>query len=127
MRWRGARVLPCGFLRVTIPTNKGWLTYFGVAANPRGLLVGQVASYQPIQPHWFLPLLGVDPISRGQGHGSAMLLHLVARFDRDWQLAYLDSTNSRNVPLYERHGFERLGAINAGSCSPVYPMLRRSR
>ena len=74
-----------------------------------------------------LPLIGVDPICRGQGHGSALLAHMVARFDRDRQLAYLDSTNSGNVPLYERHGFERLGVINAGSCPSVYPMPRRPR
>jgi hypothetical protein len=34
-------------------------------------LVEQMASYQPAEPHWFLPLIGVDPISRGRGHGSA--------------------------------------------------------
>jgi ribosomal protein S18 acetylase RimI-like enzyme len=90
-------------------------------------LVQQMASYRPAEPHWFLPLIGVDPICRGQGHGSALLAHMVARCDRDGQLAYLDSTNAKNVPLYERHGFERLGVINAGSCPPVYPMLRRPR
>jgi hypothetical protein len=86
-----------------------------------------MASYQPAEPHWFLPLIGVDPICRGKGHGSALLAHMVARCDRDGQLAYLDSTNSRNVPLYERHGFERLGVIKVGSGPPVYPLLRRPR
>jgi GNAT superfamily N-acetyltransferase len=88
-------------------------------------LVQQMASYQPAEPHWFLPLIGADPIRRGKGYGSALLAHMVAQCDQ--QLAYLDSTNSRNVPLYERHGFERLGVIKVGSCPPVYPMLRRPR
>ncbi len=90
-------------------------------------LVDQMASYQPTEPHWFLPLIGVDPVSRGQGLDSALLAHMLSRCDREHQLAYLDSTNPRNVPLYERHGFERLGVIQAGSCPPVYPMLRRPR
>jgi hypothetical protein len=29
-----------------------------------------VASYQPAEPLWFLPLIGVDPVCRGRGHGS---------------------------------------------------------
>jgi ribosomal protein S18 acetylase RimI-like enzyme len=88
-------------------------------------LVQHMASYQPAEPHWFLPLIGVDPTCRGKGHGSALLAHMVARCDSDRHLAYLDSTNPRNVPLYERYGFERLGVIEAGSCPPIYPMLRR--
>jgi hypothetical protein len=31
------------------------------------------------------------------------------------------------VPLYERHGFEVLGSIQAGSSPTVVPMLRRPR
>ena len=39
-------------------------------------------------------------------------------------VAYLESSNLRNVPLYERHGFEVLGPIQVGG-SPVFtPMLR---
>jgi hypothetical protein len=38
-----------------------------------------------------------------------------------------ESTNPRNVPLYERHGFERLGTIQSGSSPPLFPMLRRPR
>ena len=90
-------------------------------------LVAQMTSFQPAEPHWFLPLIGVDPMSRGRGRGSALLQHMLGQCDRERQLAYLDSTNARNIPLYERHGFERLGVINAGSCPPVFPMLRKRR
>ena len=90
-------------------------------------LVRQMGSCQPAEPHWFLPLIGVDPICRGKGHGSALLAHMLARCDCEGRLAYLDSTNPRNVPLYERHGFERLGVIKVGSCPPVHPMLRKPR
>jgi hypothetical protein len=81
-------------------------------------LVAQMTSFQPAEPHWFLPLIG---------RGSALLQHMLAQCDREQQLAYLDSTNARNIPLYERHGFERLGVIRAGSCPPVFPMLRKPR
>jgi GNAT superfamily N-acetyltransferase len=62
-------------------------------------LVQQMASYQPAEPHWFLPLIGADPTRRGKGYGSALLAHMMAQWDHDQQLAYLDRTNSRNVPL----------------------------
>ena len=29
-------------------------------------------------------------------------------------MAYLESSNPRNIPLYERHGFEALGEIQVG-------------
>ena len=90
-------------------------------------LVAQMTSFQPAEPHWFLPLIGVDPINRGRGRGSALLQHMLARCDRERQLADLDSTNARNIPLYERYGFERLSVIKAGSCPPVFPMLRKPR
>lgn len=88
-------------------------------------LVQQMTSYHPTGPHWFLPLIAVDPVCQGQGYGSRLLAYMVTQFDRGQQLAYLDSTNPKNVPLYERHGFKRLGVIRAGSCPPVYPMLRK--
>jgi hypothetical protein len=42
-------------------------------------------------------------------------------------LAYLESSNLRNVPLYERHGFKVLGTIQAGGSPPITPMLRKPR
>ena len=47
--------------------------------------------------------------------------------DRDGVLAYLESSNLRNVPLYERHGFEILGTIQAGGSPTITPMLRKPR
>ncbi len=42
-------------------------------------------------------------------------------------MAYLESTNPLNVPLYERHGFEVVGTIEVGDAPAVYPMVRRPR
>jgi ribosomal protein S18 acetylase RimI-like enzyme len=85
----------------------------------------QMASYHPQEPHWYLPLIGVDPARQGQGYGAALMKHVVTAFDRDGALAYLESTNPRNISLYERHGFESLGRIQAGGSPPIVPMVRR--
>jgi ribosomal protein S18 acetylase RimI-like enzyme len=84
----------------------------------------QMDSFHPTEPHWYLPLIGVDPTAQGRGLGSLLLQHALAVSDRNQVPAYLEASNSRNVPLYERHGFRRLGEIQAGSSPTIYPMRR---
>lgn len=87
----------------------------------------QMAQYHPREPHWFLPFIGVDPLQQGKGCGAALMQHALAPCDRDGALAYLESSNPKNIPLYERHGFELLGTIQAGTSPPIFPMLRKPR
>ena len=75
----------------------------------------QMGKFHPEKPCWYLPLIGVDPTSQGRGYGSALLRYALEQVDRAGAPAYLESSNPRNVPLYERHGFEVLGSIQAGS------------
>jgi GNAT superfamily N-acetyltransferase len=57
-------------------------------------------------PHWFLPLLGVNPPNQGQGVGRALLRPVLERADRDALPAYLWTAKARNVPFYQQQGFE---------------------
>jgi GNAT superfamily N-acetyltransferase len=57
--------------------------------------------YHPSQPHWYLPLIGVDPVHQRKGYGSALLQHVLLQCDRDHAPAYLESTNPANIRLYE--------------------------
>ena len=98
------------------------------AAGDAGpVIFEQMAKYHPTEPHWYLPLIGVDPAHQGKGHGDALMRYALERFDRDKLAAYLESTNPRNISLYRRHGFEALGTIQAGSSPTLVPMLRRPR
>jgi ribosomal protein S18 acetylase RimI-like enzyme len=90
-------------------------------------LLEQMGGYHPSEPHWYLPLIGVDPARQGQGYGSALLRQVLAICDRDGSLAYLESSNPRNIPLYERHGFEVMGRIQSGTSPTIVPMLRKPR
>ena len=85
----------------------------------------QMDAYHPSEPHWYLPLIGVDPTWQGRGLGAALLQHTLARCDREGIPAYLESSNPRNISLYERHGFAVVGTIQAASSPPLYPMLRK--
>jgi ribosomal protein S18 acetylase RimI-like enzyme len=86
----------------------------------------QMSRYHPSEPHWYLPMIGVDPTKQGKGYGSALMRHALIACDGENEPAYLETANPRNVPLYERHGFELLGTIQIGSAPTVFPMLRRS-
>jgi ribosomal protein S18 acetylase RimI-like enzyme len=87
----------------------------------------QMAKYRPTEPHWYLPLIGVDPAHQGKGHGDILMTYALAQCDRDHAPAYLESSNPRNIPFYRRHGFESLGSIQVGSSPTLVPMLRRPR
>jgi len=87
----------------------------------------QMGRYHPSESHWYLPLMGVVPSQQGKGFGSALLQHTLLQLDRDNKLAYLESSNPRNIPLYKRHGFELLGTIQIGTSPSIAPMLRRPR
>ena len=89
-------------------------------------LLEQMGRYHPSEPHWYLPLIGVDPAYQGRGCGSALMREALAEFERDGRPAYLESTNPKNIALYERHGFELLGTIQAGTSPPLFPMLRKA-
>jgi GNAT superfamily N-acetyltransferase len=90
-------------------------------------VMGEMAARHPEEPHWYLPFIGVDPGAQGRGLGSALLAQSLALVDADHLPAYLESTNPRNVPLYERFGFRVIGEIQAGSSPPMHPMWREAR
>lgn len=101
-----------------------------VSASIRGDLFAvfeQMATYHPSEPHWYLPLIGVDPAHQGKGYGSALMTYALQQCDRNHSMAYLEASSPRNVPLYRRHGFEVLGTIQVGASPPIVPMVRQRR
>jgi ribosomal protein S18 acetylase RimI-like enzyme len=90
-------------------------------------LLDQMGAAHPTMPHWYLPWFGVDGARQGRGIGSQLLRNCLRFVDQDHLPAYLESPNPRNIPFYERHGFEITGVSQAGACPPVYSMLRSQR
>ncbi len=58
--------------------------------------------------HWYLMILGVDPPRQGRGIGAALLRPALAQADAERLPCYLETVKARNVPFYQRHGFEVL-------------------
>lgn len=95
-------------------------------AEDIGQVMQQMAKYHPIGPHWYLPLIAADPIWTGRGLGAALMKHALQRCDEEGVPAYLESSNPRNISLYERHGFRIVGKIQHGSSPTLTPMLRNA-
>ena len=79
----------------------------------------------PVQPHYYLFELAVEPRCQGRGIGSALLRHGLERCDREGRPAYLESSNPRNNPLYERHGFRVVERHTLGEDGPPVWLMWR--
>ncbi len=82
-------------------------------------------TFHPIEDHWYLSFLGVDPLNHGRGLGSNILKKNLERIDKEGVVAYLESSNPKNISLYERHGFEIMGKVQEGDSPPIHPMIRQ--
>jgi GNAT superfamily N-acetyltransferase len=77
---------------------------------------------------YIYPLLcKFDPAHQGKGIGSALLSVVLKVRDSQKVSAYLEATSPRNVPLYERHGFEAVGSIQVADSPKIIAMLRKPR
>lgn len=90
-------------------------------------LFEQMAEFHPHVPHWYIPLIGVDPVYHGRGYGAQLMRQGLVACDRAQQPAYLEATSPTNRLFYERHGFRVLGEIRSGDSPPMFPMLREPR
>ena len=87
----------------------------------------QMGEFHPAEPHWYLPMIAVDPFRQGQGTGGKLMKFALERCDEEQMPAYLESSNARNISLYQRYGFEIIGLIRSGGSPPMFPMLRKPR
>ena len=90
-------------------------------------ILEKMEEYHPNEDTWYLPIIAVDPAFQGQGLGSQLMKAGLERVDTEGLPAYLESSNPRNMSLYERCGFVTVGKIEFGDCPPIHPMFRAVR
>lgn len=86
----------------------------------RLLQQGSVFSrHLPREPHYHLQFVGCRTRDQGQGIGASLLKAGLRICDARGMPAYLECSNPRNVPLYERHGFQIRAAQAMGRQGPT--------
>jgi ribosomal protein S18 acetylase RimI-like enzyme len=86
------------------------------------------SKHLPREPHYYLQFIGCRHSDQGRGIGAALLKQGIRICDDRGMPAYLECSNSRNVPLYERHGFEVRSQQAVGRNGPMaWFMWRDSR
>ena len=108
---------------VWLPPERPWMTIGGMVrvgffASP--VMIGwrgfrRIRAYARVKsrlrrnivsgPHWYLTVIGVDPALQGKGWGSRLVRYVSERADAGGVPMYLETTNERNIPFFERGGF----------------------
>jgi len=89
-------------------------------------LLGRFDANHPTDPHFYLGFVATHQDHRGQGLGVSLLEHNLALIDATHMPAYLESSNPRNEPRYERLGWQPTGKFLAGDAdSPALTKMWR--
>ncbi|MDQ3849245.1 MAG: GNAT family N-acetyltransferase [Actinomycetota bacterium] len=84
----------------------------------------EVERRHPVEPHYYLSVLGTEPDRQGGGVGSALLAPVLERCDADGVPAYLESSKESNVGFYARHGFDVTERLQLPNGPPLWLMWR---
>ena len=90
--------------RLRFLKRQGWSV-----ARRWGVVFEALDALHPVEPHWYLGVLGVEGFARSRGVGAALLSRWLAGVDRDGMPAYLETDREENVRFYERAGFSLEG------------------
>ena len=75
--------------------------------------------------HWYLLLLGVDPLFQGKGYAGNLLRAMLARLDEEHLPCYLETQNGKNVAIYQHYGFKVVAEVLVpGTEIALWAMLR---
>lgn len=123
--WRPVDSPPPG---TTLPSPAGVLRALVGAARASQVLAGLAgtAALAPDRPGPYLNYLAVAPAHQGRGLGGRLLRHGLAARAGLPGTPWLATSDPRNVPFYERHGFARRGAHALGAEGPRLTVMHRT-
>ena len=98
-------------------------TWRSLVAGARIMMA--VEGAHPTNPHWYLWILGVAPSAQGKGIGRRLIESAIGLAEADGHPLYLETTNKRNIELYEHFGFcVQQRVAYDGSAPPTWTMIR---
>jgi ribosomal protein S18 acetylase RimI-like enzyme len=78
-------------------------------------------------PHYYLMVLAVDPDHQSKGFGSALMRPVLQKADEEGLPCYLEASNERVIPLYQRHGFKVMEEIKIPDGPSLWAMRRETK
>lgn len=103
-----------------------------------GKVFGKLLSYESFSSkvrdrlapskHWYLNVIGIDPVHQGKGFGGILLRSMFNHVDKEQLPCYLETHEEATVSMYQHYGFEVVGT-GAVPCSEVryWAMLRNAQ
>lgn len=86
----------------------------------------QIEKRHPRGPHYYLQVIGTDPVKQGKGFGGVAMRRHLEIADAAGLPAYLESSKEKNIPIYQSFGFELRGEIPLSGGPTLYPMWRKA-
>lgn len=74
---------------------------------------------------WYLSIIAVDPASQGRSLGQQLLAPTLMEADANEAPAYLETFSLRNLPFYERLGFQTLARFTEPTTQAEYAIMSR--
>jgi ribosomal protein S18 acetylase RimI-like enzyme len=90
-------------------------------------ILGLMEAKHPVEPLYYLFLLGTRPGWQGRGLGSSLMAPVLETCDQDGAPAFLEATSERNKLFYLRHGFEVTDEIPLPDGPTMWCMWRSPR
>ena len=98
----------------------------GPKSLKRGIMIEEMMyADHPKEPHYYLRAIGASSGNQGRGIGSALLEDGLFVCDQRTMPVYLESSNVKNNPLYERYGFRVIDEVTLPDNGPTIWCMKR--
>jgi ribosomal protein S18 acetylase RimI-like enzyme len=97
----------------------------GSDAETRLTAFAKMEEMHPHESHFYLFSLGTHAEYQGQGLGAEVVAPVLEICDAQRLPVYLESSNPRNIPFYQRHGFELRGELLLAEGGPSLSTMWR--
>ena len=89
-------------------------------------MLNEMTARHPHEEHWYLTILGTDPLHQGRGVGTALIEPMMERADDVGVPIYLETQKHSNLAYYGRFGFEVVDTFSVNDSPPIWQMQRRT-
>ncbi|WP_276365566.1 GNAT family N-acetyltransferase [Chryseolinea sp. H1M3-3] len=71
-----------------------------------------IKNHHPKNPFAYLWFIGVSPSNQNKGIGSSFIQEVIQECDRKNRPIYLETSTKKNIPFYQKFGFEIFQSLN---------------